>query len=335
MKIKYIKVSLSVIFIAFFIYWLTKLNVSDLNKIFKNINFNYIYLFIFCYLLSYLLYAKKYQTLFSNTAKLKFKDFFFLVTSGSFANFIIPSSGEILKIYILKKNEGILYKNSILLILFERLFSCFVMLSLLCGLLFYYRNINFILNKIVIIAFLIFSVSIVSILVILKFFRQQTKKIFNKLFVFESDKKIFNLINISQLKELKNLRNYFSYKIIFFLLTYSTLMFLNDAFKLYFILKALNYDLGYPICLISNMLINFISLLPVIPGSFGSAEFMSITLLHNLFKVPLEINISELILERIFSIILLFILGLVSLNLLKINLKQIKVLKRKENFNEF
>jgi len=65
-------------------------------------------------------------------------------------------------------------------------------------------------------------------------------------------------------------------------------------------------------------------MIPILPASIGSFEFVSVSILHYVFGVPLGINMLEIFLERLLSTLLLFILGIVSLSYLNISKEHIR-----------
>jgi uncharacterized protein (TIRG00374 family) len=87
-----------------------------------------------------------------------------------------------------------------------------------------------------------------------------------------------------------------------------------DGFRLYFVLKTIGFDLAYMKCLAGSNIIYFVIAIPILPGAIGSFEFISISVLHYVFSVPLEVNLLEIFLERILSLSLLFGMGMISLH---------------------
>ena len=128
---------------------------------------------------------------------------------------------------------------------------------------------------------------------------------------------------IRKINQPETLRQVFSFEVMFYFTVYSLAKFVFDGFRLYFILRTIGYDLPYLHCLAAKAIINSAVMIPILPASIGSFEFVSVSILHYLFAVPLEINILEIFIERLLSTLLLFILGFVSLGYLNISKEEI------------
>ena len=129
-KYTIVKYALNAVFIFFFIFWLSQIDITKLWHISKSMQTRFVLWFIASYTLSYTMYAIKYQILFQDVQNFTYKDFFFLICSSSYSNFIAPGSGELLKIYILNKRGNVPFGRSALIILLERVFSLFILLVL-------------------------------------------------------------------------------------------------------------------------------------------------------------------------------------------------------------
>ena len=131
-KPRILKYAINLVFVGFFVFWLTQIDASKLGGILGNLQAKYILYFIASYVLSYALYAKKYQLLFSRIKEVRYLDLFFLTCAGSYSNFVVPASGELLKAFLLKKREGIDFAGSAVIIVLEKILSIVVLLFLLC-----------------------------------------------------------------------------------------------------------------------------------------------------------------------------------------------------------
>ncbi|MBW1699462.1 MAG: flippase-like domain-containing protein [Deltaproteobacteria bacterium] len=318
---QFIKYGIYIVFITFFGFWLTQIDVNGLLGIIKDIDPLYILHFATAYLLSYALYAKKYQMLFRVIKKIKYSDLFFITCSGSYANFIVPVSGEILKIYALKKQEDIQVANATMVLLIERVLSLIVLLILL-GIIVICIDTPKIFKTTIIYSYMgCTALAITWVFIIQK--KHRIEKFIEKLITCLPLKDNRN-IRIDSSDLLKLGKKLVMAKVIGYFTLYAVLKYIFDGFRLYFVLKTIGYDLGYVECLAANIIINFMIMIPMLPGSFGSFEFFSIWVLHYIFSVPLEVNFLEIFLARIYSTALLFVLGVISLNHLKISTQMLK-----------
>lgn len=320
-KYTIIKYALNAVFIFFFIFWLSRVDVTKLWHISKGMQTRFVLWFIASYTLSYIMYAIKYQILFQDVKHFKYKDFFFLTCSSSYSNFIAPGSGELLKIYILNQRENIPFGRSAIIILLERIFSLYILLVLVLLIFLFVDALN-ITKKIAFYSLmLLVGLTVTGVFFIHK--KQKIKHLLEKLLRWLPFKTL-NQTDISQLSLTEISNSLLKVNIIFYFIVFSILKFVFDGFRLYFILKMLGYELGYFYCLAGNIMINFLIMIPILPGAFGTFEFVSVSILHYGFGVPLEIILLEIFLERIFSTVLLFIYGAVSLNYLALSKDQIK-----------
>jgi len=131
-KIPILKYAMNVIFVGFFVFWMAQIDMAKLGNVLCDLRAKYIFYFVASYVFSYVLYAKKYHLLFSRIKQVKYIDFFFLTCSGSYSNFVVPASGELLKAFVLKRREDIDFASSALIIVLERILSTIVLLFLLC-----------------------------------------------------------------------------------------------------------------------------------------------------------------------------------------------------------
>jgi uncharacterized protein (TIRG00374 family) len=315
-----LKYAIHFIFVGFFIFWLAQIDTSKLGRVLGDLKVKYIIYFVASYILSYALYAKKYHLLFSRIKQVRYIDLFFLTCSGSYSNFIVPASGEVLKAYVLKKREGIHLAKSAVIILLERFLSAVILLFLL------WFVVSFIdlpstLRRVVLYSLIILIASIiVGGFVIHR--RDRIRQILEKILEIPP-MKYLSRDTIRKLNQPEILREIFCFEVMFYFTVYSLLKFVFDGFRLYFILRTIGYDLPYLECLAAKAIINSAVMIPILPASIGSFEFVSVSILHYVFAVPLEMNILEIFLERLLSTLLLFILGFVSLSYLNVSKQEI------------
>jgi len=136
--------------------------------------------------------------------------------------------------------------------------------------------------------------------------------------------KYFNHEAIRKMNQPEMFRQIFSLEVMFYFTVFSLLKFVFDGFRLYFILKTIGYNFPYLESLAANVIINSSVMIPILPGAFGSFEFVSVSILHYVFEVPLEMNVLEMFFERILSTLLLFTLGMMSLNYLNVSKEDIR-----------
>jgi uncharacterized protein (TIRG00374 family) len=316
-----LKYAINLIFVGFLVFWLAQIDASKLGRILGNLQAKYILYFIASYLLSYALYAKKYHLLFSRIKQVRYIDLFFLTCAGSYSNFIVPASGEVLKAFVLKRREGIDYSNSVVIIVIERILSILVVLFLLWFII-SFIDLPATLRRVVLYCLIVLIASIiVGGFVIHR--RDRIKQVMERILELPP-LKYLSPDTIRKMNQPEIIRQIFSFEVIFYFTVLSLLKFIFDGFRLYFILKTIGYDLPYLECLAAKAIINSAVMIPILPASIGSFEFVSVSILHYVFGVPLGINMLEIFLERLLSTLLLFILGIVSLSYLNISKEHIR-----------
>lgn len=309
------------IFVLSFAFWISRIDTSRLLKIIDDIQAYYILHFAVSYLLSYLFYAKKYQLLFKTVKQISVRDLFFLTCSSSYANFVVPASGEVLKVYILRRQHNIAAATASMIILLERLLSLVVLLLLLGGIVFWIDTPTPFKLSILYAYIGCFTLVLAGGIVALK--KNKIQVLLNRVIgMLPGGSQKTGRVDVSAL--IDTCKHIFHREILERFIFFAVLKYIFDGFRLYYVLKIIGYHLGYMECLAGNIIINFVIMIPILPGAIGSFEFISVSVLHYVFAVPLEVNILEMFLERILSTVLLFALGIFSFNQLNISKRYIR-----------
>ena len=314
------------IFFLTFGFWISRIDTDKLLKIIDEIQAYYILHFTVSYLLSYLFYAKKYQLLFKTVKNIRVRDLFFLTCSSSYANFIVPASGEVLKVYVLRRQHDIAAPTASMIILLERLLSLLVLLLLLGSIVFWIDTPTPFKLSILYAYAGCFALMLAGGIVATK--KNKVQSLLDRFIaMLPGGSEKTGRVDVSAL--IDTCKQIFHRKILGRFVVYAVFKYIFDGFRLYYVLKIIGYNLGYVECLAGNIIINFVIMIPILPGSIGSFEFISVSVLHYVFAVPLEVNILEMFLERILSTVLLFVLGMISLYYLNIRIPSLDTRRRR------
>jgi len=314
------------IFVIAFGFWISRIDTDKLLEIIHEIQPFYILHFTISYLLSYLFYAKKYQLLFGTVKNIRVRDLFFLTCSSSYANFVVPASGEVLKVYTLRRQHDIAVPTASMIILLERLLSLMVLLLLLGGIVFWIDTpAPFKLSILYADAGCLILV-IAGGMVAVK--RNKVQSLLDRFIArLPIGSERTGRVDVSAL--IDTCTQILHREILGRFVFYAVIKYVFDGFRLYYVLKIIGYHLGYVECLAGNIIINFVIMIPILPGAIGSFEFISVSVLHYVFAVPLEVNILEMFLERTLSTLLLFLLGMMSLYYLNIRIPSLDTRRRR------
>jgi uncharacterized protein (TIRG00374 family) len=314
------------IFVLAFGFWISRVDTDTLFAIIQKVQPYYIPHFTVSYLLSYLFYAKKYQMLFRTVKDIRVRDLFFLTCAGSYANFVVPVSGEVLKVYTLRRQHDIAVSTGSVLILMEKLLSLMVLLLLLGSIVFLIDT-PAPFKKILLYAGAgCFALAFAGGVIAKK--KNKVQVLLDRFMaILHSGSEEAGRVNVSAF--IDTCKRVFHRKILGRFIAYAVLKYFFDGFRLYYVFKIIGYNLGYMECLAGNIIINFMIMIPILPGAIGSFEFISVSVLHYVFFVPLEVNILEIFLERILSTALLFLLGMMSLYYLNVRIPSLDSRKRR------
>jgi uncharacterized protein (TIRG00374 family) len=314
------------IFVLAFGFWISRVDTDTLFAIIQKIQPYYIPHFTVSYLLSYLFYAKKYQMLFKTVKNIRVRDLFFLTCAGSYANFVVPASGEVLKVYTLRRQHDMAVPTASMLILMEKLLSLMVLLLLLGSIVFLIDTPTPFKLSILYAGAGCFALAFTGGIVAKK--KNRVQVLLDRFMAmlpvgFEKAGRVdlSALINVC--------RQILHRKILGRFVVFAVFKYIFDGFRLYYVLNIIGYNLGYVECLAGNIIINFVIMIPILPGAMGAFEFISVSVLHYVFLVPLEVNILEIFLERILSTVLLFALGMMSLYYLNVRIPSLDSRKRR------
>jgi hypothetical protein len=314
-RVRLLRHTVNAVFCGFFLLWLSRVDTDRLWQAVAGMQTRYIFFFALSYVVGYWAYAQKYRILFAHAQGLKPADFFHLTTASSYANFIVPGSGEVLKIGILKRQGRVPSAQTAVLLVAERVFALLVLLMLVLVIMPFFDTAAD-LRPLALAAAAAMAVVTAAILLALRYQRPMRRIVERLCRRIPLD--MFRRIDLSAIDDPQLKARLLNARTILALTLFSLIKFVMEGFRLYFTLQTLGYPLAYLNCLAANIIINFIIMLPIVPGSFGTFEFVSVSILHYGFKVPLEINLLEIFLERIFSTVLLFVLGTVGLNRLAV-----------------
>jgi uncharacterized protein (TIRG00374 family) len=309
-NLKVIKWLISFVFMAFFVVWLSRCDFSAIYDNASNIKPEYILIAAAGYVLRYGFYARKFQLVFPPLAGFRFKDFLFLAFSASYCNFIVPSAGLFITIWVLKHRGNISAAYSTLAIITERVGSQALALVILSTALMFVESSPVVRNA----TFFCYVLGggFVILGAFIGYHRSKILPLLGRLTAllpaYASQRVRFDGASINRLGAL-----FWSWKFIALFFVLTLLQFASDGIKLYYLLAFTGYNLSFVSCLVAYTIIGFMLAVPVLPGSIGAYEFICISVLHYMFSVPMEITILITVLDRVLSVCLLWTLGTISL----------------------
>ncbi|MEW5692092.1 MAG: lysylphosphatidylglycerol synthase transmembrane domain-containing protein [Candidatus Hydrogenedentota bacterium] len=306
-----------------------KVEIKSLKETILNFKWYYFIYFTLLYILTYILYSQKIVYLFTNIIKLKFYDIYNLIFSGSYINFIFPGIGEIFKVIYLKQKYELSIIKSTIVLLFERIFTFMtlpvivIIVAVLTGF-----KIQDTLSqyKIYVIFFLLTLIVSFAAIYLLSIKRDY----FIPLIYMLTQRIPLLRVDMNKIEDVFSTSD-----IIFkplFLFVLSIIIFLQlffDGLRHYTLFMALDYNISFLICIAAYICVALITNIPGIPAKIGTFEAVYLSIFHFILNVPIDTCIVIIACDRVFSMINLFIFGLISFNYLNINWNEIRILKKK------
>lgn len=308
--------------------WLKLVNLELVVEELKKVKLDYLGFFFGFIVLSTVLRStrlkillKSYKIALSEVIKLNF--------ISQLLSFVIPiRAGEIAKSVYLNNQYQISFGKVIIWILLDRFLDFWSVLLLIC-LLFPLVQVNLPTQFLVTIfmAFLVMTSVAVSIIIA----PVRTKKLFDYFKVFLAFKrlqKIYLNINANIFDGFIIFRNNFSDLPKLILL--SILALISDALSWFIVLSAFNIQLPYLKLFFGSLISMLTFLIPAAPGYVGSAEGSGLLVFSGILGLEPNLASSAVLVSHLLVIIALPIFGIVSLYLLKFNLKLVWKKLRKE-----
>jgi hypothetical protein len=316
--------------IILFIVW--KIGVNDIIRVFLLMNTSLFLIAVGLYAITIFLIMMRWRCLLRiNNYDASFKNLFLLIMMGQFINNITPSmrgGSEPFRAYYLSKLENIPYHITFSSVVVERLLDTLVFLILTLAVILY-----FIYNGIGYVKELIFIWALIGTLTAVAFYILMHKTLAHKLVLkiakitarFSS--KDIDEKNIeSSIKLFQNNIRFFknnTEKIVFpFVLSFG--WWLLDIFRIYVLFQAIRCHISI-IAVSSTYLISLlIGILPTLPGSLGTSDAVMIGM-YSLFNIPYSEAAAGTILDRTISYGLATIIGAIAYEIIKNNMKKMKI----------
>lgn len=291
----------------------------------------------FFMLLSLSLRALRFKIFLAEVKKISLKDLIFLTGVAMMLNFFIPiRAGEIAKGIYLNSRYRLNLGKAIVWTFIDRLVDFLVVLILAPVLLFIASNsLSIMFNTkyqasliIVIIFILTFSLALIYLAVFQLTF---TRKLFNflrHLLIFKSIKIYFDQFSTFILQSFSILDRHPKDLLLMTIITIGA--YGADAAIWYFTFLSLGSRQQYLTMYLGQLLSALTYLIPAAPGYVGSAEASGLVILSGVFGINPNLSSAMIVLFHIASAVFVLIFGLISLNLLKLDLGQVfkKAFKR-------
>jgi uncharacterized protein (TIRG00374 family) len=220
----------------------------------------------------------RWRSMLNHIAPIPLRRLFPVVVIGYMGNNVYPArAGEVLRSYVLRRNEGVAMSASLATVVLERLFDGLVMLLFVFATLSFaplpeaYRGLVFGFSGLFGLALLVFFViaarperlSRLYTLAVDRLvparFRPRVHGLFDRF-----------IIGLQSLRSPREMTTIF--------LT-STLIWLVETLKYWFVMHAFNFEVGFPVLMLMTAVVNLFTTIPSTPGYVGTFHYPGIAIL--------------------------------------------------------
>ena len=307
--------------------WLKFINISEMLSYFKKINIFWLIISIIIYIGAYFIRSIRWRVILQPVEKISYKQSFTIFMAGMLVNYIIPiRAGEVAKSFFLKGLKGTPVSKSLPTIFIDKMMDLFPIIILLLLLPFMPIKLSSYLTWGLAIIFLIFLI-LLGIILFSLFNKNSAQKLL-KTMVFWLPKKwkgkIHNFLDsfVEGIEVIKENR-----KKGFLIISLTILAIVFDTFYIVFMFKAFGFAIAILVALFGYTLINLSYILPTPPAQVGSNEAIYIIIFTFAFGIDKNLVSATLGFAHLITSSLIFLIGIISLNILGISLNKALSLK--------
>ncbi|MBN2017877.1 MAG: flippase-like domain-containing protein [Candidatus Cloacimonetes bacterium] len=306
--------------IVLIIVWMQFINMDEVLGYLKKLNVLYVLIASILYLLSYFIRSVRWKQILKPVCKLTIKEVYFNWMAGFFLNYLIPiRAGEFAKSYFIKRTKGIPISKSLPSIFIDKVFDS-ISIFLVIGLIpFLHVNIS---KPLLILIFLLIAVFIIGagILVISAINKPLVVKILTKFFFFIPKKfktKFFEIIEIF-VEGVGLFRHHTN--ILPSVIVLTIVAVLIDSVYFFFIFRAFDQLISFPIILFGYTLIYLSYILPTPPAQIGSNELIMVLIFSVGLGLNKEMVSAVMTFAHLLTGILIVVVGLISFSYIGVNI---------------
>lgn len=317
----------SILGVVLILVWLKFVNLSEIIQTLKKVEISYILWFFVFYTLSTTLRSLRLKQLLAEYP-VSLKNLIFLNFLSQFLSFMIPvRAGEITKSVYLGAHLDIPFAKSIVWVLLDRFLDLWLNLTLV-SLLILTATYNLPIGLRLGVFFALIGFSLAAIGMIYgDSISKKAAALISNLVVFPKFKKWFISAATAVIGGFEILRQSPRDMVILILLTVAALV--SDGLIWYFSLKAVGVNLGFLKSLFGSLLSALTFLVPAAPGYVGSAQISGLAVFGGILGVEANLASAAAILTHISAVVATAVTGVISLNILKFDLKLVwKQIKR-------
>lgn len=310
----------SAVGIALIFIWLRFVNLEDILRVLTNVRLEFLSLIFLFILTSGILRALRLKLLLVSEVKLPLKSLIFLTFLGQLLSFLIPLRiGEISKSVYLSTQYSIPLGKSVVWIFIDRFLDFWTDL-LLITLLLLVVEIALPNNLEQIIILILIAFSLIPFIAIKSAkLAKKLLNLFSKLLIFNTLKGKFLTTTGSIVDGFEILHPRLNDLSLFLLI--SGVASVSDSLIWFITLRALGVEIGFLDNLLGSLLNVLTFLAPSAPGYIGSAEAAGLAIFGGILGIESNIASAATILNHGVTTIALLVFGLISIYLLKFDLK--------------
>lgn len=315
-----VKIAINTLLGLLLIYvWSRFVNFPSLLQTLKTVNLGVIFIFIFLFVSSAVVKVCRFKYLLKKE-KLAFKDLLMLNFLSQFLSFVIPiRAGEVTKGVYLSSQYNLSFTKSLVWVFIDRFLDFWVTLIIIGIFLFIApNNIPLKLEQTIFIMLLAFSFFLILAMTSEPLFKKLINLI-SKFLVFNKLKNLFQKICFNIVEGFTVLRRPLHELIVIFSLT--ALAIFIDSLVWLSIYKSIGINISLAKSILGDTLSALTFIIPSAPGYVGSAEAALLAIFGGILGMDNNLASAAIIIFHLLTILVILFFGLISLYLLKFDLK--------------
>ena len=292
--------------------WIKFINLKEVLNYLRKLEFGYIAIASFLYLLSYFIRSLRWRKILTPVCNLKVKRAYFVWMGGFFLNYIIPiRAGEFAKSYFIKRTEGKSISRTLPSVFIDKVFdslSIFVVIGLIP-----FLDIDISKPLLILIVILLVVVFLgLGILIISAIKKDLVVSLFQRSLFFIPKKyksKFFEIVEIF-IEGIGLFKHHYNILPQLILLTFTAV--LIDSLYFLCMFRAFGQIIPFPIILFGYTLIYLSYILPCPPAQIGSNELIMVIIFSVGLGLNKEMVSAVMTFAHLLTGILITVLGLIS-----------------------
>jgi len=271
---------------AFFIYWTaSRLEWSTFWDALQDVQYGWLVPGILVYFGAVWARTWRWHYMLRHMAEIPLRRLFPIVVIGYMGNNVYPArAGEVIRSYVLKRNEGVSISASLATVALERLFDGLVMCF------FVFITLPFIplpsIYRVVVIGFSLLFFVALGIFLILAAKPERSNNLAARMIAWVVPERVRPRVSDLAAKFLHGLESLRSPREVIMIFMTSVAIWLTETTKYWFVMQAFPFQVSFPVLMLMTAIVNLVTTIPSAPGYVGTFDTAGIEVLKSFGVLP-------------------------------------------------